>query len=358
VETHTYVFPAGVAKQTRPDNIAKTWPGGERADFEMDVRVIGQAGQAVAGYGLTNALLAIPSVSIVMPSGDLFGSRNGIYARSLRGDERAGSFEILPLAGTPGVQENGGISLRGLSSVKKSLTPKHSFTAVFRRRYGVTKLPFPAFPDTPVQRFNALVLRGNVVDSWANSEVDWNHMIDGELRWYRARASYVRDQWMRDAQLDQGQPAGHGRFVHLYLNGYYWGLYNLVLRPSPPSRTSAMRIWMNSSTGPSRSFARISLPFFNLPRSGSAHQFIRIFVSRFVLGSNYKWTATVLDVKCNARSMRICMNISTVIWPTMSVAKATRHSRLSQGCVFNLGLSTSYQGQLPETNLDNPEVGR
>jgi hypothetical protein len=128
------------------------------------------------------------------------------------------------------VQENAGISLRGLSSVQKSLTPKHSFTAVFRRRYGMTKLAFPAFPDTPVRKFNALVLRGNVVDSWANSEVDWNHKIDGEMRWYRARASYVRDQWMRDAQRDQGHPASHGRFVHLYLNGYYWGLYNLLER--------------------------------------------------------------------------------------------------------------------------------
>jgi hypothetical protein len=66
----------------------------------------------------------------------------------------------------------------------------------------------------------------------------------------------------------------------------------------------------------------------------------------------------MLDATYDARSMRNCMNISTVIWPTMSVAKATRHSRLSQGCVFSLGLSTSYQGQLPETNLDNPEVGR
>jgi len=42
----------------------------------------------------------------------------------------------------------------------------------------------------------------------------------------------------------------------------------------------------------------------------------------------------------------------------MSVAQATRHSRLSQGCVFSLGLSMSYKGQAPETNLDNPEVSR
>jgi len=66
----------------------------------------------------------------------------------------------------------------------------------------------------------------------------------------------------------------------------------------------------------------------------------------------------MLDVTGDARSMRTCMNISVTSWPTMSVAQATRHSRLSQGCVFSLGLSRSYKGQAPETNLDNPEVGR
>src|SRR5262249_53580740 len=60
----------------------------------------------------------------------------------------------------------------------------------------------------------------------------------------------------------------------------------------------------------------------------------------------------------SSRSMRTCKYISTVIWPTMSVAKATRHSRLSQGCVFSLGLSRSYKGQAPEANSDNPEVSR
>ena len=76
-----------------------------------------------------------------------------------------------------------------------------------------------------------------------------------------------------------------------------------------------------------------------------------------------KFLAKEFDVSCHmsyssSRSMRTCTYISTVIWPTMSVARATRHSRLSRGCVFSLGLSRSYKGQSPETNLDNPEVSR
>ena len=126
----------------------------------------------------------------------------------------------------------------------------------------------------------------------------------------------------------------------------------LDLVRQPISRSSVVR------RKQPRSFARISLPFFNLTRRAPVHQFIRIFGFQICASSNNKWTVTVLDVTDNAHSMKTCTNISTTSWPTMSVAKATRHSRLSQGCVFSLGLSTSYQGQLPETNLDNPEVGR
>lgn len=227
VDTHSYIFPARVANQTRPTSVGPLWPGGYPADFEMDARVINNA---LAGYGLTNALLALPSISIVMPPEDLWGATNGIYANSTMEIERGASFETLFSDGQAGVQKNAGVSMRGYAAQIKSLTPKHSLTVVFRRRYGVPKLKFPVFPHTDVREFNALVLRANALDSWVNSEVDWNHRIDGELRWYRNRASYVRDQWMRDTQHAQGQPSAYGRFVHLYLNGFYWGLYNLIER--------------------------------------------------------------------------------------------------------------------------------
>ena len=44
-------------------------------------------------------------------------------------------------------------------------------------------------------------------------------------------AVYVRDQHVRDSQLSLSGTAAHGIFVHLYLNGIYWGVYNAVERP-------------------------------------------------------------------------------------------------------------------------------
>ena len=37
-----------------------------------------------------------------------------------------------------------------------------------------------------------------------------------------------------------GQPSPHGTFVHLYLNGVYWGLFNLVERPNAPFASAYM----------------------------------------------------------------------------------------------------------------------
>src|SRR5262249_29775314 len=39
-------------------------------------------------------------------------------------------------------------------------------------------------------------------------------------------------QWMRDTLGVMGHPSSRGFFVHLYLNGLYWGSYNLCERPS------------------------------------------------------------------------------------------------------------------------------
>ena len=46
-------------------------------------------------------------------------------------------------------------------------------------------------------------------------------------------ARYVTDQVVSDLQnlASGGGDAPHGKYVHLYLNGLYWGLYNVHERP-------------------------------------------------------------------------------------------------------------------------------
>ena len=46
-----------------------------------------------------------------------------------------------------------------------------------------------------------------------------------------AAAQYLHDSFARDTARDMGKVDGHATYVHLYLNGLYWGLYNPVERP-------------------------------------------------------------------------------------------------------------------------------
>jgi hypothetical protein len=65
-----------------------------------------------------------------------------------------------------------------------------------------------------------------------------------------------------------------------------------------------------------------------------------------------------LVVFVSARSMRNHINMTIRIsFRASGVAKATRHGRFNQGCVFNLGASESYGGNnMPEVRLDKLEV--
>src|SRR5262249_22338609 len=92
------------------------------------------------------------------------------------------------------------------------------------------------FPGYALDHFDTLVLKGLSTDSWPC--VEWGPTSEGYLRWQRAQASYIRDQWVRDAQIAMGQASATGRFVHLFLNGLYWGLYDLCEHPDAAFQAS------------------------------------------------------------------------------------------------------------------------
>ncbi|MFT5123441.1 MAG: hypothetical protein ACI97B_002074 [Verrucomicrobiales bacterium] len=91
--------------------------------------------------------------------------------------------------------------------------PKRNFRLSFRKDYGTPKLNAPlfvgherGFPDDGV--FDTLDLRAGSHD-----------MMD--------RGFYMSNRFADDSMLDMGSLNPHGRFVHLYLNGVYWGQYHL-----------------------------------------------------------------------------------------------------------------------------------
>ncbi|MCH8922780.1 MAG: lamin tail domain-containing protein, partial [Planctomycetes bacterium] len=218
VDTHTYIFIDDVARQSAVQPGFTGW-----SEWQVDPDVVNTT---LPGFSFRDALLSIPTMSITTERGELFGS-NGIYTNSTsRGSawERAASLEMFNPDGTTEFQIDVGLRMHGNSSRNHGFTLKHPIRVLFKEKWGPTKLVHDLFPDSDVDRFDQILLRGASTDSWP--------VVDGGSRWLNERATYIRDQWVRDAQIALGQPAGHGTYVHLFLNGLYWGLYNPTERPT------------------------------------------------------------------------------------------------------------------------------
>jgi hypothetical protein len=172
---------------------------------------------------LEAAFRSLPVLSVVCPRPDLFGARNGIYIHPLqRGDawERACSVELIPSDATPGFQVDAGIQIQGNYNRIPEKSPKHSLRLLFKQKYGPTKLAYRVFPDSPVKKFDTLVLRADYNNSW----IHWDAQV-------RARGQRTRDAWLKDSHRAMGWTAAHNRYVHLFLCGLYWGVYDLAERP-------------------------------------------------------------------------------------------------------------------------------
>ena len=109
--------------------------------------------------------------------------------------------------------------IHGSTSRDPNWTRKHSLRLFFKRAYD-GKLDYALFADSAVQQYDTLVLS-------AGFNLSWNDRYEAG----GARAQFVRDQFCSDLQLAMNRAASHGRFVHLYLNGLYWGVYNVHERP-------------------------------------------------------------------------------------------------------------------------------
>lgn len=242
VDTHTYIFPNHVGSQNEANLVAKGWApnwGYDNevgriipADYDMDPRVVNDELKLRGpGYSLRDALLDIPSVSLTLLQEDFVRTRTGTstFPRSLYGTPRERNFEpvcsieyLLPNGGR-GFQEDCKVETHGNSSRRPARMQKHSLRLTFTTQVGVGKLRYNLFPESPVAKFNKLVLRACFTDSWALASWDPNR--------YRPNDSlYTRDVWMKELLKNMGQPSSYGNFVHLYVNGAYFGLHNLTER--------------------------------------------------------------------------------------------------------------------------------
>ncbi len=228
VATHTYLFPAAVATQTRPAGYPASWGAEPSADYAVDPAV---SQSETDGARFLEGLRALPVLSVSTTMARLFGS-SGIYSQPTNENlEAPVSAEYFQAAATgegvnalEGFQIDAGLRIQGGASRNPNSSIKHSLSLRFRNDYGAGKLSFDLFGEAggAVTNFNNVQLRAMYNNSWIHSAAE-----------QRQRATLIRDQWSRDSLIEMGQADGlRGHFVHLFLNGLYWGVYNLHERPS------------------------------------------------------------------------------------------------------------------------------
>lgn len=230
VDTQTYIFVNDVVNQgNTPDGYPTQWGLGigpaVPADYEMDPEITQNPAYRDI---MDDALLQIPSVSIVTDIANLFDPEIGIYQNAEAEGvqwERPASVELIYPDGTVGFQEDAGLRIQGGASRLTTRSPKHSFRLLFKSEYGNSKLQHRWFTeDTAVDQFDTIILRAGFNQSW----IHHNTFLGDN----RGRAQYVRDQWAKDTQRAMGYAAPHNTYAHLYINGMYWGLYNPTERPT------------------------------------------------------------------------------------------------------------------------------
>ncbi len=190
-------------------------------DYGMDAKIT-----ADPQYGpqLTGALAALPSISLVMDVGDFTSLHTSPQDRGVH-TERPVSVEMFyPDGEQAGFQVDAGVRIQG-GAGRWEFMPKHSFRLFFKQRYGASKLNHALFPDSPLTEFDTVVLRAGVDRSFAGHPSTPDAPVD------HRQTTYLRDEWTRASQIAASGAGSHGEFVHLYINGRYWGLYNVVERP-------------------------------------------------------------------------------------------------------------------------------
>ena len=218
VSTQSYLFledvihqPANIAGY--PNDLRSVGPGSPVVeDYEMDPNVVNNPAYSDV---IKAGLMSIPTMSISVDLAEMYGS-GGFYTGT---SEKPASIEIIdPSHPEDNLQINGGIESHSHDRLKRSLRLS------FKSQYGPTKLVSDLFRNAPLNGEGAANRLDNIVLRAGNNRA-WSRA------WNPDATTFTEDQWYRDSQIAMEGFGPHGTFVHLYINGIYWGLYNPVRAP-------------------------------------------------------------------------------------------------------------------------------
>ena len=128
----------------------------------------------------------------------------GNYSQHGRAWERPASIELFDGNDSLTLQGDVGIRIRGNLS---RIYNQKSFSVLYRESYGQAYMDYALFPESGVRRYDSFILRNG------GNEMEFLKFKDG---------------WLQSMLADRAFTVQHDRPAILFLNGEYWGVYNLM----------------------------------------------------------------------------------------------------------------------------------
>lgn len=159
----------------------------------------------------------LPVVALVTEPNNFFDVNTGIYSLGLNYEEKQPNFganfwenketdihfSFYEINGDLGIEFDAGVKIFGGWS---RANEQRSLSIFARGQYGTKEIDYPLFPKLNYTEFQSFILR--------NSGNDWMH-------------SMLRDVAMTSLMDGSGLETQSFRTASVYLNGNYWGFYNL-----------------------------------------------------------------------------------------------------------------------------------
>ncbi|MFC1692269.1 lamin tail domain-containing protein, partial [Candidatus Latescibacterota bacterium] len=153
-----------------------------------------------------NREFTLPVISLSTDPDNLFDDDIGIYENLLRVHlrwEQPIHVEFYEQDGSLGFSIDGAIKLFGKSAI---VMPQKSLTIFAREKYGFSEINYQIFPDLPISKFKSIILRNG------GHEFSKTHFRDSVVQ------SLFTDM---DVDIQAYRPCA------TYINGKYWGIYNI-----------------------------------------------------------------------------------------------------------------------------------
>ena len=213
----------------------------------------GERSEEVAGTFFIGDSSTLAVVSLAVPSGNfeihdgylygfgehMFGRRGTVTANFPYSASNAWmdreipvSFELFEPDGTRGFQQRLGVKIFGGWGSRGY--PQKSLAFFARSEYGKGKVRYPMFPDLEIDAFESFVLRNSGNDNQSTHQIPPRSEITAFDR-TRSNGSYfvngnytlMRDAMMQRLARNLNVDRQAYRPAAVFLNGDYWGIYNL-----------------------------------------------------------------------------------------------------------------------------------